>query len=331
MTPCVTTAVLPARPNCFPAIDQTTSAHNVSWKIGLQNQFTKEVMAYATVSRGYKGPGFSSLTITAQSIVNGQADQTILPEIPTSYEIGVKSRWFDRRLLLNLDVFTTTYKDFQAQVSTPTPNGFVSIIHNAGDVKSKGVEMSAGLRLTDDLSLNFNGSHILARYGDFPGVSCYVDLVNPATGVTANQPDCTTAATATATLAAGTINARGHRLAGSPDYQYTLAANYEKPKAIGAYSLFANASWYWQSAVQYAASGDPKAIQASFGMLNGSVGFGPENNAWRLTAYTTNLLNQHWAGGITPAPTAALNPGGAIQYMSPDSFRHAGVRLDAKF
>jgi hypothetical protein len=50
-----------------------------------------------------------------------------------------------------------------------------------------------------------------------------------------------------------------------------------------------------------------------------------------LSIYTTNLLNQHWAAGISPAPTQALNPGGSIMYLSPDSFRHLGLRLDARF
>jgi hypothetical protein len=39
----------------------------------------------------------------------------------------------------------------------------------------------------------------------------------------------------------------------------------------------------------------------------------------------------YWAAGISPAPTAALNPGGAIQYFSADSLRHVGVCIAAKF
>jgi iron complex outermembrane receptor protein len=331
VTPCVTVAVLPARPNCFPAINQKTNADNVSWRIGFEEQFAPDIMGYATASRGYKGPGFSSLTITAQNIINGQADQTIRPEIPTSYEIGLKTQLFDRRVVLNVDVFDTTYKNFQAQVSTPTPNGFVSIIHNAGEVTTKGVEATLAAKLNEQLTLNLNGSYIKARYGAFPGVSCYVDLSNPATGATVNQPDCTTAANATPTLAAGTINARGHRLAGSPDYQYKAALNYVRPDTFGGWTAYADANWYWQSSVQYQASGDPKSLQPAFGMLGGSVGLGAPNEKWRLSLYATNVLDKHWAANISPAPTAALNPGGEIQYLSPDSFRHVGVRLDAKF
>lgn len=331
VTPCVTTAVLPARPNCFPAIDQKIHNDNVSWKVGLEDHLTSDLMVYATVARGYKGPGFSALTVTASNIVNGQVDQSIKPEIPTSYEIGLKSELFDHRVIFNVDAFDTTYKNFQAQVSTPTPNGFVSIIHNAGEVKTKGVEGMVTARLTSELSANLQASYIKARYGDFPGVSCYVTLANPATGATVNQPDCTTAATATPTLAAGTINARGNRLAGSPDYQYSAALNYEHPDTVGSLTGYAYVNWTWQSSVSYAANGDPKQMQPALGLLGATVGIGPDDGRWRLSIYGTNLLDKHWAAGISPAPTAALNPGGTIQYFSLESFRHVGVRLDARF
>jgi iron complex outermembrane receptor protein len=198
-------------------------------------------------------------------------------------------------------------------------------------VVSKGVEAQLSARLTPELTATAQASYIHARYGDFPGVSCYVTLADPDTGATVRQPDCTTAATATPTLAAGTINAKGNHLAGSPDWQYALSANYERPNAFGALTLYAYANWQWQSRVQYAANGDPKQSQPAFGLLGGNIGVGDPDKGWRVSVYATNLLDKHWAAGISPAPTAALNPGGTIQYLSPDSFRHVGVRLDARF
>ena len=85
-------------------------------------------MAYATVSRGYKGPGFSGL-----SAANSLADQRVQPEIPTSYEAGVKAAFLDRRLILNANVYSTTIKNFQAQVSDLTSATYSSRITNAGE------------------------------------------------------------------------------------------------------------------------------------------------------------------------------------------------------
>jgi iron complex outermembrane receptor protein len=185
--------------------------------------------------------------------------------------------------------------------------------------------------ITPNLTANFGGSYIKARYGDFPGVSCYLVLTNANTGATVNQPNCTTAATATPKLAAGAINASGNHLAGSPDDQFTAALNYDRPKAFGDLTFYAQGNYYWQDKVQYSAAGDPNAIQKAFGMFGGTLGLGAANDKWRLSLYATNLFNQHWAANISAAPTQALNSGGYIQYFSPDSFRHVGIRLDARF
>ncbi len=41
------------------------------------------------------------------------------PEIPTSYEAGIKSQWLDNRLRLNGAAYYSTFKDFQASAQVP--------------------------------------------------------------------------------------------------------------------------------------------------------------------------------------------------------------------
>jgi iron complex outermembrane receptor protein len=96
-------------------LHQEVDNTNTSWRIGPRYNFSDDIMAYATVSRGYKGPGFSGL-----SAANSLADQRVQPEIPTSYEAGMKAAFLDRRLIVNANVYSTTVKNFQAQVSDLT-------------------------------------------------------------------------------------------------------------------------------------------------------------------------------------------------------------------
>ncbi|AZS21830.1 TonB-dependent receptor [Caulobacter sp. FWC26] len=88
-------------------LHQEVDATNTSWRIGPRYNFSDDIMAYATVSRGYKGPGFSGL-----SAANSSADQRVRPEIPTSYEAGVKAAFFDRRLIVNANVYSTHGQEF---------------------------------------------------------------------------------------------------------------------------------------------------------------------------------------------------------------------------
>jgi hypothetical protein len=45
----------------------------------------------------------------------------------------------------------------------------VSIVHNAGEVTTEGVEAAAVAKLSSELTANAQVSYIEARYEDFPG------------------------------------------------------------------------------------------------------------------------------------------------------------------
>ena len=77
-------------------------------------------MLYASYRRGFKSGGWSTaLTNSARrardpatfgaAVLNTTVDEEILQ----SYEAGIKSMWFDRRLRLNLNTFFYDYDDLQ--------------------------------------------------------------------------------------------------------------------------------------------------------------------------------------------------------------------------
>ena len=45
----------------------------------------------------------------------------------------------------------------------------------------------------------------------------------------------------------------------------------------------------------------------------------------------TNLFDKRWAAQITPSPVTTLNPGGYLQYFSPDSVRRVGASFQTRF
>lgn len=326
--PCITkgqavAAGAPATENCFPAFKEKTNADNVSWRISIQNQFTPDIMAYATVARGYKGPGFSALGLSPALLRAGNNPQSVRPEIPTSYEAGVKATLFERRFVLNAALFRTDYKDFQQQVFSATPVGFVTVAKNAGDVRVNGLEVSATARPTSELTFSAAATVLDAHYGDFAGVPCYVRLINPATGATVRQPGCD--------AASNSINASGNRLAGAPKVQLNFTGGYDRPGLIGSLTGYARVNYVWQSDVYYNPNGDSLQRQAPFGLLGGELGVGPDDDQWRLSVYASNILNKHWAAAISAAPNQAINPGGTVHYFGPQAFRHVGIRLDARF
>ncbi len=118
-----------------------------SWtpKFGVDFDVSESVMAYASASRGFKGGGMNA------DVCGSDFDQESL----WSYEIGVKSRWLDDRLQLNLVGFFYDYEDYQAIVNIANS----STIENAADAEVLGFEAELrafpfeGFQLTAGLSI----------------------------------------------------------------------------------------------------------------------------------------------------------------------------------
>ncbi|OCC24213.1 hypothetical protein MB02_07705 [Croceicoccus estronivorus] len=114
----------------FSNIDYTAIA---SWKP--RDNFT----AYAKLTTGYVSGG----------IVAGIAFN---PEKLTSYEIGIKGDFFDRKLRVNADAYYMDYKDLQVQQFL---NGQL-VYDNAGKAKVKGFEVELQAAPVRGLTLNTN-------------------------------------------------------------------------------------------------------------------------------------------------------------------------------
>ncbi|MGH8241241.1 MAG: TonB-dependent receptor, partial [Steroidobacteraceae bacterium] len=78
----------------------------VTWRTGVQYEFTHDVIAFATVTRGFKGGGFDS-NIAVQGL------RPVGPEEPTSYEIGLRTAWPQAGLTFNVTAFKAQINDYQ--------------------------------------------------------------------------------------------------------------------------------------------------------------------------------------------------------------------------
>jgi iron complex outermembrane receptor protein len=117
----------------------------VDWRVSVDYRFSPEVLAYATISTGFKGGGVTARPFTKTQATNG----TFAPETLTAYEAGIKTDLFDRRLRLNLSGFYNNYKNIQLPISdcslldgfAPGTDPFpCAAIQNAGDGEMWGAE-----------------------------------------------------------------------------------------------------------------------------------------------------------------------------------------------
>ena len=110
----------------------------VSGKISLDYRFNENVMAFGTVSRGFKTGGF-----TGGAVFNPLELRGFDPEILISYELGLKSEWFDNRVRFNATTFLYDYSDLQVFTFVPgsDSSSFVQTVDNAADASIYGLEI----------------------------------------------------------------------------------------------------------------------------------------------------------------------------------------------
>lgn len=124
---------------------------------------------YAKYSTAYKSGGFNLDYINANELAANSGLEFDM-ETVQSYEIGMKGRFFDNRVSLNLAAFIADYDDYQVNQFVDLGGGRTSIrITNAAKVKTKGLEAEMTFKATDNLSFNGSIGLLEGTYDKFLG------------------------------------------------------------------------------------------------------------------------------------------------------------------
>ena len=148
------------------------SGNRFDYRASVDYRFTPEIMAYATISTGFKGGGVAPRPFNAlQAVPFG-------PEKLTAYEVGFKTDLFDRKLRFNVSAYFNSFKDAQLtllscpQFGGPGP---CAVPQNAGDADVKGIEFELFLRPMAGLQIDASASLLDWKW------KCVVPaVVNPA-------------------------------------------------------------------------------------------------------------------------------------------------------
>lgn len=111
--------------------------------LSLSYQFSDDLLGYASLSHGEKSGG---VNLAVGSAPSAGADSLLVgPERANDAELGLKSTLFDRRLLLNANLFWTGIHGYQATTLYQAPGStqLVQVLANAGSVRSRGLEFEA--------------------------------------------------------------------------------------------------------------------------------------------------------------------------------------------
>lgn len=129
-------------------VHQSKSWSAPQWRLGLDYKLTGDALIFATAAHGFRSGGYNGGARTLAEASGTPFD----PEYATTYEVGAKTEWLNRRLRLNATVFQTDYKDQQvAYLNTGGVFGTSTI-----NSKISGLELEASLKPTKGLLLFAN-------------------------------------------------------------------------------------------------------------------------------------------------------------------------------
>jgi iron complex outermembrane receptor protein len=167
-----------------------------SGRLGLRYELTDDASVYATYNRGYKSGGFfGGLATSPEELIPYDNEKL------DSYEVGLKSQLFERRVRLNMSAFYYDYQDQQVFAQALRNGLTVLVLDNAASSKVYGAEIEGSARLTQNLRIDAGLSLLKADFGTY---------------VSEGQ-DYT-----------------GNRLPQSPKVTFNVAANYSHPLTSGA-------------------------------------------------------------------------------------------------
>ncbi len=148
------------------------SWNNVSPAFTLDYAWSDDARTYLTATRGYRSGGFNVRATNTAAF-----RQPFNEENVTSYELGLKSEWLDRRLRVNGALYHYEYTDKQVAQFEAGTGGASSKIVNAGSAKATGIEIDLTARPIEDLLLTLSYGYI-----DFGYDKLVTGVQDPATG-----------------------------------------------------------------------------------------------------------------------------------------------------
>jgi iron complex outermembrane receptor protein len=287
--------------------DVVAASYSLDYKASINWQVDDKNFLYAFVGTGYK-PGGINPPIYAFAFPG-----PFKPEHVTEFEAGWKATSFDGHLRTTLDAYYNNYKNFIVTVSYPPSvlavAGVAEEVNDPNTTKVYGAEAEADAvfgNFSFGLGLGINHSSLGSFFAVDPRLGTSFGSGAPCDpSVGPSQPPLCT-------------NLKGHPLPYAPDLTYNLSAQYQFQLGNGATltprANYGHQSGQWASIFDYSALGDRLSQR---NLLGAQLEWAQDS--WVVTAYGTNLTDQHYAGAI-------LWP---LRFAGPP--RQYGIRLTKTF
>jgi iron complex outermembrane receptor protein len=249
------------------SFDVDASNDSVSGLATLGWKPSKDVLLYATYSRGSKSQGLNLTTLPAG------VSPVIAPEKVDNFEAGIKSQFFNRSVTLNLAGYWTKVANYQTTIVQQLigTNTYINYIANIPQVRSRGFEGDIGWTVSPHLSFTGSVAYTDAVYTDYPNGPAPIENLN-----------------------LGAVqNMTGKPLAGVPKWSTALGSDGSIPLRDGT-ELYGHADWSYRSSYYTVASNSRYGLVPGYGVVNARVGVRFAGGKYDLSVWARNLFDKDY-------------------------------------
>lgn len=239
--------------------DAFTPSASILWKA------TDNVNLFFGFARGFNSGGFN-LSLNAAF----EDNRTFGSENVTSYDWGVRSNWFDGRLVANATGYLLFYNDIQRFVDIATGIGATT---NAAEAKGRGFEAELSLQASEHLNLFGSFGYQRTTFTEFNS-----NLIDPDLGV----------------------DFEGNSLAFAPEWTAAFGFQYDRPVG-GLGNLFLGSTAQFRDETFFNDNNLPDEISPSAWVLNANAGWRSSDDRIEVSARGINLTDSTYFTNASPS------------------------------
>ncbi len=262
------------RPQSYTASDSggsTSGRTNFTW------QWTDKLFTYVSYSYGYKSGGLnmSGLPLDTQN-QPALATAIIEDERNSTVELGIKSTLLDDRAILNLAIYRTDVKDYQANIVSNLETAAIrSYPSNIPGVRVQGAELDFTAQVFTSLTLRASTAWALGENTDYTTGPCPLEVQTAAT-VACDLTD--------------------EKIAGLSRWVGSLGFDYRLPAGAGEFVV--HADWNIRSGYYSDTSASRFTWIDGHDITNLSMGY-RFRDGWEVDVFARNLFDERYLTALT--------------------------------
>ncbi len=264
------------------ALPFDASADSDEWigAVALTVNFTDEISAYASFAHGYKSGGlnfdqlggqagfapFSDGALLAAGLTMNPAlaagfttDPTFPEELNNTYEVGIKSRFWDNRATLNITGFHSVFSNFQVLQFT----GFSFTILTAPEATTTGIEAELNVSPIDGLNLSASYTYADAEYSAPFNLDASTPLGDS-------------------------------RLTNAPLHSAGLRATYRRPIPNTGLVGLLHGEWAYNSSANTSTALQSTRVQNGYSIYNARMGVNTDDDKYGVQLWCRNCGNEQY-------------------------------------